>query len=226
MIDFIKNDKVKISFAIIVLAFGLLGVALEILRAVQSDNFLGTMFVTFLYFTTQSNLLITIAVLLFILKKTESKLYHYLAFIALVNISITALIFHIILVPYMTQIDFIQQVLHTINPLLYITFYFVFYKQKLDVKMFWISLIYPLAFLITVYTIIEPVFGNYLETIVSDFTSARYIYPFLDPRNYERETLGVVGFNLGILAPFIGLLSLLLVYVKKIFDRKFLYKHE
>ena len=78
MIEFIKNDKVKISFAIIVLMFGLLGIALEILRAIQSDNFLGTMFVTFLYFTTQSNLLITIAVLLFIFKKMIRSFIHIL----------------------------------------------------------------------------------------------------------------------------------------------------
>ena len=221
MIEFIKNDKIKISFSIIVLMFGLLGIALEILRAIQSDNFLGTMFVTFLYFTTQSNLLITIAVLLFIFKKNDKKFYPYFAFISLVNISITALIFHVILVPYMTQVDFIQHVLHTINPILYIIFYFVFFRQHLDVKKFWISLIYPLLFLVSVYTIIEPLFGDYIESIVTDFVSARYIYPFLDPRNYERETLGLLCFNLGILAPLIALLSLLLSYLKNLFDHKY-----
>jgi len=221
VIEFIKNDKIKISFSIIVLMFGLLGIALEILRAIQSDNFLGTMFVTFLYFTTQSNLLITIAVLLFIFKKNDKKFYPYFAFISLVNISITALIFHVILVPYMTQVDFIQHVLHTINPILYIIFYFVFFRQHLDVKKFWISLIYPLLFLVSVYTIIEPLFGDYIESIVTDFVSARYIYPFLDPKNYERETLGLLSFNLGILAPLIALLSLLLSYLKNLFDHKY-----
>lgn len=221
MIKFIKNDKVKISFTIIVLVFGLLGIALEILRAIQSDNFLGTMFVTFLYFTTQSNLLITIAVLLFIFKKNDKKFYPYFAFISLVNISITALIFHVILVPYMTQIDFIQHLLHTINPILYIIFYFVFFRQHLNVKKFWISLIYPLLFLVSVYTIIEPLFGDYIESIVTDFVSARYIYPFLDPRNYGRETLGLISFNLGILAPLIALLSLLLSYLKTLLDHKY-----
>ena len=71
------------------------------------------------------------------------------------------------------------------------------------------------------YTIIEPLFGNYIESIVTDFVSARYIYPFLDPRNYERETLGLISFNLGILAPLIALLSLLLSYLKTLFDHKY-----
>ncbi len=220
MVELIKNNKMSIGFAIIVFAFGLLGIALEILRAIQSSNFMGTIFVTFLYFTTQSNLLITIAVLLFILKKADSKIYQYFAFIALINMSITAIIFHAILVPYMSQINLIQHVLHTINPLLYFIFYFVFFKQNLSTNKFWISLIYPFLFLVTVYVIIEPIFGNYLETLVSDFTSARYIYPFLDPRNYERETLGVIGFNLGILAPTIALFSFILISLKSIFDKK------
>src|SRR5690554_4260632 len=126
MLSIFKNKKYQIIFAYILLAFGLFGISLEILRAIESDDILGTLFATILYFTTQSNLLITIIALLFILKKTSSKMFDKLAFIALINITITGLIFHIFLVPYMSQIDLIQHVLHTSNPLIYIIFYFLF----------------------------------------------------------------------------------------------------
>ncbi len=214
MVSILKNQKYQFIFAIILLAFGLLGIGLEILRAIESGNFLGTLFVTFLYFTTQSNLLITIIALLFIFKKTTLKSFDALAFIALINITITGTIFHIILIPYMSQVDLIQHVLHTVNPLIYVMFYFLFLNRNIPINKFYLGLIYPLVFLVLVYTFIEPIFGNYIESIVVDFTSARYIYPFLDPRNYERETLGLIGFNLGLLAPIITVVSYILLFLK------------
>ncbi len=214
MVSILKNQKYQFIFAIILLAFGLLGIGLEILRAIESGNFLGTLFVTFLYFTTQSNLLITIIALLFIFKKTTLKSFDALAFIALINITITGTIFHIILIPYMSQVDLIQHVLHTVNPLIYVMFYFLFLNRNIPINKFYLGLIYPLVFLVLVYTFIEPIFGNYIESIVVDFTSARYIYPFLDPRNYERETLGLIGFNFGLLAPIITVVSYILLFLK------------
>jgi len=214
MVSILKNQKYQFIFSIILLAFGLLGIGLEILRAIESGNFLGTLFVTFLYFTTQSNLLITIIALLFIFKKTTLKSFDALAFIALINITITGAIFHIILIPYMSQVDLIQHVLHTVNPLIYVMFYFLFLNRNIPINKFYLGLIYPLVFLVLVYTFIEPIFGNYIESIVVDFTSARYIYPFLDPRNYEHETLGLIGFNLGLLAPIITVVSYILLFLK------------
>lgn len=224
MIVFFKNEKAKFFFAFIVFLFGLLGIGLEVLRSLGSSDFWGSLFVTFLYFTSQSNLFLTITALLF-LTKNKSKLYNYFAFITLINISITGLIFHTFLVQYMADISFIHHVLHTINPLLFIIFYFFFFEQKIKINQFWISLIYPLIFLIITYTIVEPFFGNLLETIVPDLESARYVYPFLDPRNYERETLGVVGFVLGILTPFIVLISLLFAYLKSKINYRYLKIH-
>ena len=159
----IHHQKIVIIYALIVLSFGLLGIGLEIERALDSDHFVASLFVTFLYFTTQSNLLLTITLLLFLLKKHDKKIVNYLAFITLVNILITAIVFHTLLVPYMTNINFMHHVLHTINPILYVIFYFIFFDYKIPINKFWISLIYPLIFMFLVYVLIEPFFGDLIE---------------------------------------------------------------
>lgn len=210
-----NHHKFIMFYAFIVLLFGLLGIGLEIERALDSDYFGASLLVTFLYFTTQSNLLLTITLLLFLLKKDHKKFVNYLAFITLVNILITALVFHILLVPYMTRINFMHHVLHTINPTLYIIFYFIFFDYKLPLNKFWISLIYPLVFMASVYIFIEPIFGDLIEITAPSYESARYVYPFLDPNNYPRETLGLLYFNLGLLGPIIAVFAYGLLYLKK-----------
>lgn len=210
----IHHQKFIIIYSLIVLSFGLLGIGLEIERARVSDHFGTSLLVTFLYFTTQSNLLLTITLLLFLLKKHVKNTVNYLAFITLVNISITGIIFHTLLVPYMENINFMHHVLHTINPILYIIFYFLFFDYKIPLNRFWISLVYPFVFMIFVYIFIEPFLGNLIETTAPNYESARYVYPFLDPQNYPRETLGLIGFNLGLLAPLIILFSFGLLYLK------------
>ena len=68
--------------------------------------------------------------------------------------------------------------------------------------------------MISVYIFIEPFLGSLIETTAPNYESARYVYPFLDPQNYPRETLGLIGFNLGLLAPLIVLFSFGLLYLK------------
>lgn len=216
----IHHQKLITIYAVFVLLFGLLGIGLEIERALVSDHFGASLFVTFLYFTSQSNLLLTITLLLFLLKKHDNKFVNYLAFITLVNILITAIVFHILLVPYMDHINFMHHVLHTINPILFVIFYFLFYDNKIPINKFWIALIYPLIFMGLVYVIIEPFFGDLIETTVPSYESARYVYPFLDPKNYPRETLGLIGFNLGLLGPLVTVFSFGLIYIKhKIYQK-------
>jgi hypothetical protein len=67
----------------------------------------------------------------------------------------------------------------------------------------------------SVYIFIEPVLGDLIENTIPNLQSARYVYPFLDPGNYERETLGLIAFNLGLLAPIFTLFSYLLLYLKQ-----------
>jgi hypothetical protein len=72
----------------------------------------------------------------------------------------------------------------------------------------------------SVYIFIEPLFGDLIENTIPNFESARYVYPFLDPGNYERETLGLIAFNLGLLAPLFTVFSYLLLYLKQKINTK------
>ena len=211
----IHNKKFILIYSVLVLLFGILGITLEVARALLDDHFAATLLVTFLYFTTQSNLLLTITLLLFLSKNKHKKSIKYLAFITLVNICITGIVFHVLLVPYMDEIGFIHHILHTVNPILYVIFYYLIYDEKIPLNKVWISLIYPLVFMASVYIFIEPFLGDLIENTIPNFQSARYVYPFLDPGNYERETLGLIAFNLGLLAPMFTLFSYLLLYLKQ-----------
>lgn len=215
-----KLLKYKYYIAFIVFMFGCLGILLQILRAAQSNNFNEYMLVTSFYFTTQTNLLLTISSLLFVLKFEERKWFKYLIFVTLINVLVTAIIFHLLLSPYMENIQFIQHVLHTINPLLFILFYFMFYEQKLAIKKFWICLISPTIFLISVYLFIEPIFGDLIESTMPNFNSARYVYPFLDPRTYSSNWLGLWLFVIGIITPLAALLAYTSLKIKGKIDHK------
>lgn len=214
------REKTLKLFAYVVLFWGLLGVGLQTARSLLGDNPLEYTLITHFYFTTQSNILITLVAILFLFKQKKGQGFTTLAFISLVNITVTGIVFHILLTPYMSHISFLNHVLHTINPLLYIMFYYLVLSDHLEIKKFWVSLIYPLIYMALVYIIIEPIFGDLMEQLMTTFESARYVYPFLDPSNYERGIIGLILFNLGILAPLICLISFLLNYLKFRFEKK------
>ncbi|BCR36006.1 hypothetical protein [Mariniplasma anaerobium] len=219
----IRLLKYKYHIAFLVFLSGLYGISLEVIRAFNSSNFGEFILVTSFYFTTQTNLFLTITSLFFILKLHNKSWYKYLIFITLVNVLVTAIIFHILLAPYMENIELIQHVLHTVNPLLFIIFYFLFYEQVLPIKKFWICLIYPVVFLISVYLIIEPFYGDLMVITMPDFNSARYVYPFLDPETYSREWLGLWSFIFVIIAPFIAIISFISMWLKHKIDTKFIF---
>ncbi len=224
ILKYIQHPKIKNAFSIILFICGLLGIFLEIIRSVSSQNFFESILLTSLYFTTQSNFLFTLFALFLLLKFEDKKWFKYFAFIAFMNMFITGSIFHILLVGYVDHVGFIQHLLHTINPILFIVFYFFFYQQKLTISRFWIVLIYPLFYMLTVYLIIEPLLGNMLSNLLPNFYSARYVYPFLDPRVYDHGVLGLIGFTTGILAPIMMLISLLIIWIKAKVDQEILYK--
>lgn len=217
--------KYKYYFAFLVFSSGLYGIVLEIIRAANSLNFGEYILVTSFYFTTQTNLFLTITSLFFILKLHNKNWYKYLIYITLINVLITAIVFHIFLGPNMENVDLIQHVLHTINPILFILFYFLFYEQNIPIKKLWICLIYPILFLFSVYLIIEPIFGNLMEVTMPEFNSARYVYPFLDPRTYASKWLGLWLFIFGIITPFTILISYISIRLKNKIDSKFLNKY-
>lgn len=214
------RESIMKGFAYLVLFFGLFGVGLQTLRSLFGENPLQLAFLTQFYFTTQSNILLTIVVFLFLFTQKRGPVFTSLAFIALINIFVTGVVFHTLLVPYMEHVSFLNHVLHTINPILYFMFYFFVIKEYLPTRKFFVSLIYPLIYMAFVYLIVEPIFGDMMERNIDVFESARYVYPFLDPGNYDRGFVGLLMFNLGILAPVISLISFLLCYSKSLFEKK------
>jgi hypothetical protein len=172
----------------------------------------------YIYFTTQSNLLLIIVSSLYLFKKDKPKWLPNLAFIALINIFVTGVVFHVLLTPFMARVSFLNHMLHTVNPVIYILFYFLISPEKIIPKKFYISLIYPLIYMMFVYLLIEPIFGNLLDQLMPDFVGARYVYPFLDPRTYHSGIQGLIIFNLGILAPIIALIAYLLALLKYKFE--------
>lgn len=214
------RDKFIKWFPILVLSWGLIGILQLLGRALLGGTPGPSLLITSIYFTTQSNILITLVVTLFLLGFSEKNWFKNIAFIALLNIVITGIIFHILLTPYMASVSFMNHVLHTINPILYSIFYFVIITNYIHLKKFWISLIYPLIYLSFVYMIVEPLFGDLFDLIMPDFEGARYVYPFLDPRLYSTGVRGLLLFNLGILAPLICILATLLIFLKLRLEKK------
>ena len=203
-----------------VLLNALLGIFLQLIRAFLYEEKAAALATTFVYFTTQSNLLIAITSSLFLLGFSQKKWFFNLSFITLVNISITGIIFHLLLTPYMAKVDILQHILHTSNPIFYILFFFIFIPQILPPKSFWIGLIYPLVYMVFVYIFFEPVLGNLLEIASPNFESARYVYPFLDPSQYDSGYAGLLLFNLGLIAPIILIYTFLLTLLKRKFELK------
>jgi len=214
-----NRERVKRIIAYLVLIWGILGIGLQIGRSLLGTNPLEFSFITLLYFTTQSNIIITCIAFFYLFTKKRGPLYTSFAFIGFLNILITGIVFHTLLIPYMDHVSFLNHVLHTINPVLYTIFYIFVIEEFVPTKRFYISLIYPIIYMLSVYLIIEPLFGDMMERLMPDFVGARYVYPFLDPRTYPSGFSDLLIFNLGILAPSIALLSFLLSFLKQRFER-------
>jgi hypothetical protein len=208
------------GFAYLVLFWGLLGILLQTVRSLFGENPLQLFLLTHFYFTTQSNILIIIVSTLYLTKQKRGSFFTSLSFITLINIFVTGVVFHTLLVPYMENVTFVNHILHTINPILYIIFYFFIIQEHLAPKKFYLALLYPIIYMLLVYIIIEPFFGNMMEANLESFPSARFVYPFLDPANYERGIPGLLMFNLGILAPIISLVSFGFCYLKSLFEKE------
>lgn len=211
----LRNNKNFISsFSIFVFLISGLGVGLLIGRIFIDNQSFDRFLVTIFYFTTQSNFLVFFIMLLFMFKQDKKKWFKILSFIGLVDIIITGLVFNIFLTSFVANINLMQQLLHTIIPLIYIGFYFIVIDNNFKVRNFWIGLIHPLIFLVSVYTWIHPLFGDRIELIMLDFQGATYVYPFLDPSTYSNGITGLILFNLGLLMPLIILITIGLILIK------------
>ncbi|TVP86347.1 MAG: hypothetical protein EA375_01345 [Acholeplasmataceae bacterium] len=189
-------------------------VILLILRVFESDDIGGRLLVTSFYFTTQSNVMVFLIPILIFVGCQHATWFRRLAFITLVNITITGLIFHIMLASYMPEVDLMQHVLHTVSPLAYILYYYGFTDHRLPIRQVWLVLIHPFVYVISVYTWINPFFGDLLARTFFEFESARFVYPFFDPNVFPRGAWGLVIFNFGFLAPLIVVLAALMMIGK------------
>ncbi|MFH1692895.1 MAG: hypothetical protein ABH890_01275 [Bacillota bacterium] len=215
----LRNNNIFVSyFAIFVLGISALAVSLLIGRIFIDVNPIDRFLVTIFYFTTQSNILILIIMVCYILKQKDNGWFQILSLIGLIDILITSIFFHLFLASYLVGINMMQHLLHTGTPLLYLIFYFVIIEHTFRLKDAWIGLIHPIIFVISVYTWIHPIFGDTLAATLIDFQGASYVYPFMDPSTYQTGITGLLLFDLGILTPFVIVLSILVIYLKSSFE--------
>lgn len=195
--------------------FSLLSVILLIARVLRNDDPGRALIATSFYYTTQSNVLVFIVVLLYVLGFRKTRWFHFPAFIAAVDISITGIIFNLLLTSYVPEMNFMQHLLHTIVPVLYVTFYLLIINTKLTFSNVFIVLLHPILFLLSVYLLASTLFKDLLRRIYVEYARPEYIYPFLDPSNYERGVVGVLLFASLVLAPSFILLGLIFIRLKK-----------
>ena len=92
LVHYLRDSKhLSTLYTFLVLLCSVWGIILLILRILNSDHFLNAFVATLVFFTTQSNILVLVVTLFFLLKFHYKKWFNYLSFIALVNIFITGL---------------------------------------------------------------------------------------------------------------------------------------
>ncbi|CCP88372.1 hypothetical protein [Candidatus Phytoplasma solani] len=107
------------------------------------------------YFTYQSNLFVLIIYALFFTKTRQKKWYHYAIFTCLISISMTGLIYHIVIdkFAHFKKFDFknsyiISHLQHTLIPLTYLYFYFFVNNFAISYKKIWVGWLHALAYMV------------------------------------------------------------------------------
>ncbi|HHW80026.1 MAG TPA: Pr6Pr family membrane protein [Acholeplasmataceae bacterium] len=198
--------KYKNIFALIGLIFGSIAVVNTIAyQGVQA----------FRYFTNQSNLLFLIVFILLYFKLEERISFKIISFITLISMSITGVVFHLLLTDSVGSTDGLIRsiydlnnwqnlVTHTINPLYFLIFYTIFIIDDLKIKDFWIGIIHPLAYFI-------------LILALSPLTNF-YPYPFLDVS--LNGLAGVLKMTLLVMLPLIVVFILVLTTANYYLNKK------
>lgn len=156
-----------------------------------------------LNFSNQSNTLVVITTVLFWSRFERKPWFKYVASIVLVNIIITATVFHFILAP--DNVDFYAHLSHTIVPILYVVFYFIAVRNPIKLSKFWVNIIYPMMY-----------FG--LVLILRTFPLGEYPYGFLD---VEANGLSnVLRFTVLFMLPGYTFIAFLMTYLKTLFEKK------
>ena len=187
-----RNDLkwIIISFSIFCIALGL---ALQALKSLDSQYPVQYFYINYIYFTTHSNILILVILILQFTRYKKSKIYDIFVHIGLVNILLTGSVFHLFLGPYM-DVLLVQHLLHTVSPIMYLFFYFFIHDKSFNLLYIETLFIYPIIYTFLVYFLIEPKLGNTLELVQGEFQGSRYIYPFFDPFYYEFDSFKMIQF--------------------------------
>lgn len=215
-----EHPYISKIIAAIVGLYALSSIILQFVSSYSPENTFVNWVIILFYFTTQSNILVFVVSLLYVLNQNKKSFFKYFAFIVLFNISITAIIFHTLLTSTISHVDYLQHALHTFVPILYILFYFLIIGETFKTRHAWVALIYPLVFTLNVYLWKEPLFGNYLDLLYDRLPGMRYIYPFFDPSQYPGGSLDLVLFLFGLLTPILTLFSYGLLLFKNIFEKQ------
>ncbi|MBN2299713.1 MAG: hypothetical protein V3569_00805 [Acholeplasmataceae bacterium] len=208
---------IVISFIILLVVVGLV---LQAFRSLNSPYPKAYFFINYIYFTTQSNILVLALLILHFTRFKNTRLFEIFTHIALLNILMTGAIFHLFLGPYM-ELTIVQYLLHTATPLSYLFYYFVIYDRSFNVKYLETLFIYPIIYIGSVYTVIEPRIGDTLELVQGDFQGSRFIYPFFDPYYYDFSWFKMAQFFF-ITIVFVIVATLLITQpTKRYIERKF-----
>ncbi len=149
------------------------------------------------YFTNQANLIVLVTVFLVFINKHDQKWFKYLAAIALIDITMTGIIYHMMLAT--PPVEFQSHLTHTITPILYILFYFIVLEETIKPKQFWIALIHPAMYFLF-FLITGPIIGF-------------YPYGFMDASQQGLST--VLQFAVLFMLPAIAMTSWILLFLKK-----------
>jgi len=195
----------KKGLVLLTFLFSLLGMILLMARALRNEVPAHALIATSFYYTTQSNVIVFIVLSLYVLGFRKARSFHILAYIAAVDISVTGIIFNVLLTSYVPEMNFMQYLLHLIIPILFVTFYVLIINTKLTFFNIFVIFVHPILFLMSTYP---------------DFDRPEYIYPFLDPINYEQGVVGVLRFGSLVLVPLFIVLGIIFFYVKSRFPKR------
>ena len=167
------------------------------------------------YFTNQSNLLVLIVFILIYFNQNKTKTFKVISFITLISISITGVVFYLLLTDTVGNNDGVIRTIydinnwqnlltHTINPIYYVLYYFIFVIDDLRIKDFWIGVIHPMIYFIIILAI-SP---------ITNF----YPYPFLDVS--QNGLTEVLKTTLLIMLPAITIFIIALTALKYILYKK------
>jgi hypothetical protein len=190
------------------------GIVLLVMRAYEGPDPFDGLISTSFYYTTQSNVLVFLTMVFFVTELRHKPFFRYVAFIALFDIVVTGVIFHVLLVPYMNEMGLMQHVLHTFTPILYIIFYLLVVDSTVSIKTSFVTLIHPLLYMSFVFMVVVPLFSDLMIKTNDGAEGAPYLYPFMNPANFENGVLGMMLFTLGLLAPLFVILAILLQQLK------------